>query len=116
MRPALLAFAFSAFAFSPASADPPAFAVVDRVEEDWVLLADDTASADGPQVNTVMCPVADLSQPAVVLDVNYRHVPSYAPGGLQIHAYGSYGIFKSNTLATQPLSVAETVRWGTVPN
>jgi len=111
-RLALLCTALVISATFPASADQPNLSLADRVEEDWVLVVDDTVSTDGPQLNTVMCPVGDLSQPAVVLDINYRHVPSYQPGGLQVLGYGQAGIFNSNTVTTLPLSLAnETIRW-----
>lgn len=111
-RLALLSVALVICAHVPASADPPNLSLADRVEEDWVLVVDDTVSADGPQLNTVMCPVGDLSQPAAVLDINYRHDPSFQPGGVQVLGYGAAGIFQSTTVSTQPLSQPnETIRW-----
>lgn len=83
-----------------------------RIEEDWVLVVDESASPDGPQVNTVMGPTADLSMPVVALDINYRHDPIYAAGGLQVLVYGSNGLLSSKTTATSPLNLAnETVSW-----
>ena len=86
--------------------------VADRIEEDWVLVVDETASPDGPQVNTVMGPTADLSLPVVVLDINYRHDPIYAAGGLQVLVYGRNSLISSSTVETRPLNLAnETVSW-----
>lgn len=84
----------------------------DRIEEDWVLVADETASADGPQVNTVMGPTSDQSLGVFVLDINYRHDPVYSSQGLQVLIYGKYGLVSSNTVGTNPLQLAnQTVQW-----
>lgn len=114
MRKKLVAVALVAVAFGLAASGSVAQSInlADRVEEDWELVADSTASPDGPQVNTVMGPAADFSQPVFVLDINYRHDPVYMPGGLQALVYGSYGLISSKVLATNPLNLAnETVKW-----
>jgi len=114
MRRSLAAAALVAFAFGLGSGESRSQSInlADRVEEDWVLVADETASPDGPQVNTVMGPTSDLSQPVVALNINYRQSPGYLPGGLQAIVYGSYGLISSKVLATDALNLAnETVSW-----
>lgn len=101
-----------AFGLAAHGVSAQSISLADRVEEDWVLVVDATASPDGPQVNTVMGPTADLSLPVIVLDINYRHDPSYSPGGLQVLVYGQLGLLSSKTVATNPLNLAnETVSW-----
>jgi hypothetical protein len=114
MRNVFPATAFVAIFFGLATCEATAQSInqADRIEEDWVLVADQTASPDGPQVNTVMGPTSDLSLPVVVLDINYRHDPVYKSGGLQVLVYGNYGLMTSKTVATNPLQLAnETVKW-----
>jgi hypothetical protein len=114
MRNVFPATAFVVIFFGLATCEATAQSInqADRIEEDWVLVADQTASSDGPQVNTVMGPTSDLSLPVVVLDINYRHDPVYKSGGLQALVYGNYGLMTSNTVATNPLQLAnETVKW-----
>ncbi|GAC1475920.1 MAG: hypothetical protein NVSMB9_29370 [Isosphaeraceae bacterium] len=110
----ILAFAFAALigCVSADTAGAQAIGQANRIEEDWVLVLDATVSPDGPQLSTVMSPTADLSQPVVVLDINYRHVPTYAAGGLQVLVYNQSGLASSRTLLTNPLNLAnETVKW-----
>ncbi|MCA1685592.1 MAG: hypothetical protein LC745_06320 [Planctomycetia bacterium] len=114
MRHVFAATALAAIVFGLAACEATAQFVnlADRIEEDWVLVVDSTASPDGPQVNTVMGPTSDLSLPVVVLDINYRHDPVYKPGGLQVLVYGNYGLMTSTTVATNPLNQTnETVKW-----
>jgi hypothetical protein len=114
MRRQFAAAALVAFAFGLASGVSYSQSInqADQIEEDWVLVVDDTASPDGPQVNTVMGPTADLSQPVFILDINYRHSPLYLAGGLQALVYGGYGLVSSKVLATDSLALAgQTVSW-----
>jgi hypothetical protein len=110
-----LAPALAAVAFALAAGGDDDFPITnwaDRIEEDWVLVVGDTTSTDGPQVNTVMTPVADLSQPVVVLDMNYKHDPSYSPGGIQALVFDQVGMRKSNVVASDGLDIpGETVTW-----
>jgi hypothetical protein len=91
--------------------DDQSVSLADRVEEDWVLVVDGTASGDGPQINTVMSPSGNLFPLAFSLGVNYRTSPSFASGGLQVLVYSQYGLTSSSNVASSPLNPNETVTW-----
>jgi hypothetical protein len=85
----------------------------DQVEEDWQVVI---ASADpvevGPQITTCMSPVADGSTPWVALDMNYRDVQTFQPGGLQLNVYSSGNVLDSSTQGSQLCQTAnETIAW-----
>jgi hypothetical protein len=113
-RRSVPAFAFAAWLFLGLAANvtqAQGFGLADRIEEDWVLVVDGTASDQGPQVNTVMSPTADLSQAAVSLGINYCQTPAFAAGGLQVLVFNQNGLASSSTLATNPINASETVKW-----
>jgi hypothetical protein len=113
-RRSVPSFAFAAWLFLGQAANvtqAQGISLADRVEEDWVLVVDGTASADGPQVNTVMSPTADLSQSAVSLGINYCQTPAFAAGGLQVLVFNQNGLASSSTLATSAINASETVKW-----
>ena len=83
----------------------------DRVEEDWVLVVDGSASANGPQVNTIMSPTANLYPAAASLGINYQKSPNFASGGLQALLFNQYGLASATTLGTNALTANETVSW-----
>lgn len=101
-----------AFLSGPAQAQSLSGVFADRIEEDWVLVLDSTAASGGPQINTVMSPGGDSAQSAVILDINYRHYPTYATGGIQVLVYNQGGLASSKTVVLDPLQTAdETVQW-----
>lgn len=69
---------------SSSMADP------DAIEEDWVLvIANPNPLEVGPQITTVMSPVADASAPRIAFDLNYREFPSFSPGGMQVQVWSN---------------------------
>jgi hypothetical protein len=85
----------------------------DQVEEDWTVVI---ASADpaevGPQLTTCMSPVADGSTPFVALDLNYRDVQTFQPGGLQVNVYSNGTALDSSTQGNQLCQTPnETITW-----
>jgi hypothetical protein len=85
--------------------------LADRIEEDWVLVVDASASGDGPQVNTIMSPTANLYPAAASLGINYQQSPNFTSGGLQALLFNQYGLASATTLGTNPLTANETVSW-----
>src|SRR6266481_4218430 len=70
----------------------------DQIEEDWqVVIATANPVEVGPQITTCMSPVADGSTPFVALDMNYRDVQTFQPGGLQVNVCSSGTVLGSST-------------------
>jgi hypothetical protein len=85
----------------------------DPIEEDWQVVI---ASADpvevGPQITTCMSPVADGSAPFVALDMNYRDVQRFQPGGLQVNVYSSGNVLDSSTQGNEVCQTSnEAISW-----
>jgi hypothetical protein len=60
----------------------------DAIEEDWqLLISNPDQYSVGPQITTVMSPVADGSTPFFAFDMNYREYPIFSPGGMQIQVW-----------------------------
>lgn len=94
-------------------------AVADRVEEDWKLvIGDPDPDSTGPQITTCMSPVSGSSA-FVAFCLNYRDVPDWQPGGLQVKAYGEASgttqdrpLLASTTSDTESLQTdGETITW-----
>jgi hypothetical protein len=85
----------------------------DQVEEDWqVVIASPNPDEVGPQITTCMSPVADGSAPFVALDMNYRDVQTFQPGGLQLNVYSSGNVLDSSTQGSALCQTAnETITW-----
>lgn len=93
--------------------------VADRVEEDWQVVIDDPdPDSTGPQITTCMSPVSGSSA-FVAFCLNYRDVPDWNPGGLQVKAYGEASgtsqnrpLMASASSNTEPLETeGETITW-----
>lgn len=113
MRPFLCAAAAAILAAALAAradGDGPA---IDRVEEDWQLVVDQPdVEAVGPQITTVMSPVADGSSPFVAFDLNYSEYPSFQAGGMQLQVWsGTRLLDVSSEGSAQFGTPGETVTW-----
>ena len=86
---------------------------IDQVEEDWqVVIATPNPNEVGPQFTTCMTPVADGSTPFVALDLNYRDVQSFQPGGLQVNVYSNGSATATSTQGNAVCSTSnETISW-----
>jgi hypothetical protein len=113
------ALAALALGASPGAAQTGTDAVADRVEEDWtVVVGDPDPDATGPQITTCMNPDSGSSS-FVAFCLNYRDVPDWRPGGLQVKAYGEASgasqvrpLLASTTSDTESLQTeGETITW-----
>lgn len=84
-----------------------------RIEQDWKLVLNEPdQSVNAPQFHTVMSPFGDLDSVYAQVTWNWRELPDFAPGGLQIQGWCGdecplHKDFSSNELST----TAETLRW-----
>jgi hypothetical protein len=85
----------------------------DQVEEDWqVVIATPDPVENGPQITTCMSPVGDGSTPFVALDLNYRDVETFHPGGMQLNVYSNGTVLDSSTQGNQQCQTSnETISW-----
>jgi hypothetical protein len=86
---------------------------IDQVEEDWQVVIGSASPAEvGPQITTCMSPVTDSSTPWVALDMNYRDVQTFHPGGLQVNVYSNGTALSSSTQGDELCETAnETITW-----
>jgi len=84
-----------------------------RVEEDWELILDEPANQkDAPQLMTVMSPKADLSDLHGMVTWNYREIPSYWSGGLQLQSWADdLFLVSKNFRETEFSTTGETITW-----
>lgn len=111
-RPAPWAAALLALACLAAPARAQT-ASIDQVEEDWELVIDvpDPTGA-GPQISTWLCPVADGSSHCFIFNLNYRELPSFAPGGLEVQTWLGDEMLTGGGKATTSLATTgETITW-----
>jgi hypothetical protein len=87
--------------------------VVMRVEEDWeVVLNEPSLDVDAPQLHTVISPFGHLDSLHAQITWNYRELPDFQCGGLQIQAWDAGNCLGKRSVDTSKLSaVAETVSW-----
>lgn len=87
--------------------------VTDRVEEDWELVISnpDTVGA-GPQITTCMSPLDDDSSAFVAFNLNYRLLPSFVPGGIQIQVWSNKQLITTSSQGSSQCNTAnETITW-----
>ena len=91
----------------------PAPAPVVRVEEDWQLVLNEPGeSLTAPQFHTVMSPFDHLNVAYAQVSWNYRELPEFAAGGLQLQAWGPDFDLSHHALRVDSLSLdAETITW-----
>jgi hypothetical protein len=84
------------------------------VEEDWELIVGDVdAETVAPQITCTLSPRGDLDGSYATFELNHASVPSFSPGGLNLHTWaGSFRTqSQSNDSAARFQSANETVRW-----
>lgn len=112
------AAAFLLFLCLPARQTPPAVAdgssgTVMRVEEDYELVLNEPGSERAsPQFHTVMSPYNHVLSGYAQVSWNYRELPEFAAGGLQIQAWKGENDYEGKDIGDEPLSRdAETIAW-----
>lgn len=83
------------------------------VAEDWELvLYEPNEVLNAPQFHTVMSPLGHLDSLFAQVTWNYRELPSFTSGGLQIQAWDGETILAEKSFASEKLSTSEEiVRW-----
>ena len=84
-----------------------------RVEEDWGLVLNEPDDAVGsPQFHTVMSPVANLDSVYAQVLWNYREVPDFIAGGLELQMWDGEQLLENKSGREDPLSrLVEVIRW-----
>lgn len=84
-----------------------------RVEEDWGLVLNEPDDAvASPQFHTVMSPVANLDSVYAQVLWNYREVPDFVAGGLELQMWNGEQLLQNKSGREDPLSrSAEVIRW-----
>ncbi len=84
-----------------------------RVEEDWeVVLNEPESNLDAPQLHTVISPWTDMDHYYGQVTWNYREIPDFVSGGMQISAWRGDEILAKRVAREDPLSTAaETLSW-----
>ena len=83
------------------------------VQEDWVLvLYEPNDALTAPQFYTVMSPFGHLDSMFAQVTWNYRELPDFSSGGLQIQGWNGESLLTAKSFDSQKLSTsAETVTW-----
>ncbi len=86
---------------------------ITRVEEDWELVLNEPGTElTAPQFHTVMSPYADVDSFFVQVSWNYRALPDFVAGGLQLQAQNGDDNLALRSDREEPLSCdAETITW-----
>ena len=98
---------------APAPGGGGTMPVVVRVEEDWCLVLNEPSQEQtAPQFHTVMSPFGHADAAYAQVSWNYRELPDFEAGGLQLQAWGpdfelGFRDDRQDTLSTD----AETVTW-----
>lgn len=84
-----------------------------RIEEDWYLVLNEPSDElEAPQFYTTMSPGDTLDWFYAVVIWNYRELPEYAPGGLQLQSWFGDTRLRRRSVGAQMLSTtAETIAW-----
>lgn len=84
-----------------------------RVEEDWLLeLVDPSMDLEAPQFHTVTCATDDPEQPFGQVSWNYRELPSFQSGGVQLQMWDGTDYVRRRNVGSTPLSAeAEVISW-----
>jgi hypothetical protein len=86
---------------------------ITQVEEDWELVLNEpNSSREAPQFQTVMSPFGNLDSYYALVIWNYRELPEYAPGGLQLQSWeGDTRLRRRGVGDTLLSTTAETITW-----
>ena len=84
-----------------------------RVEEDWkIVLTEPNVTLDSPQFYTVISPFGNLDSYYAQVHWNYRELPKFFAGGLQLQAYSGDKLLFRKSLGTGKLiNVSESCTW-----
>lgn len=84
-----------------------------RVEEDWeVVLNEPGESVDAPQFHTIISPYASLESFHLQVCWNYRELPEFAAGGMQLVAWLSdWSVGRKTCRESRLSTAAETITW-----
>lgn len=84
-----------------------------RVEEDWELILDEPSnSLAAPQLMTVMSPKEDLDDLYGMVTWNYREIPSFYSGGLQLQSWSDdLFLYSKNFREGEFSTTGETISW-----
>jgi hypothetical protein len=84
-----------------------------RVEQDWEMqLSEPVSDLDVPQFHTVMSPYASTNATYFQVTWNYREMPSFMSGGLQLQVWNGSESFAVRNVDSGSLSSdAESVAW-----
>ncbi len=84
-----------------------------RIEEDWALVLNEPdGNVDSPQFHTVMSPYDDSEMFFAQVLWNYREVPDFIPGGVQLQSYYGDKLIQRRSMEYGQLSTAaETITW-----
>lgn len=95
---------------------PPDNDAVIRIEEDWrIVLNEPGMEVSSPQFHTVMSPYGSLSGLYFQVTWNYRELPDFSQGGLQLQVWSGDENFATRDAGEGELSNdAETVTWTSV--
>jgi len=113
LLPATIAFGAVLLAAPAAWSQEPAADPIVRVEEDWVLILNSpNQNANSPQFHTLMSPFGDIDSYYAQVAWNYREIPEFLPGGLQLQAWNGETLIRTRAVGTTQLSTAaETIFW-----
>ena len=109
MGTVLLALLLTGLTAGQARADEP----IIRVEEDWgIFLNEPNDSIEAPQFHTVMSPFEHLNASYAQLTWNYRELPDFQAGGLQLQSWNGDHFLSKKSSGSEPMSSnAELVLW-----
>ena len=85
-----------------------------RIEEDWELvIREPEPNTEAPQVTCVISPVGHIDGLYSVFDLNLRHNPDYAAGGIQIQLWSGTDTLSSSSSNRGVLlqTPGETITW-----
>lgn len=84
-----------------------------RIEQDWQLVLNEPgAEVTAPQFHTLISPYGSTDYGYAQATWNYRELPDFTGGGLQIQSWGADYAFGARSLREDPLSLnAETMTW-----
>lgn len=115
---AALFLVFSSVSPAPAQYDGVAAAPIFtepvlRIEEDWALVLNEPdGNVDSPQFHTVMSPYDSAESFFAQVLWNYREVPEFKPGGVQLQSYYGDKLIRRLSMEYGQLSAtAETITW-----
>jgi hypothetical protein len=88
-------------------------ALTDRIEEDWELeVRRPNPGRSGPQVTTTMRPAAGPSAPFFAFNLNYRELPAFNAGGIQVVGWSGRTLGGSSASGTTLLAIPdERITW-----